>query len=159
MCRHEGHSGLRSHTPDTIPDIQHPSDPLHTLFHNVFQTFQRDTGIGQLSCHMVPLSSHMTESSQSQTFHQRNLGHTCLLSFQLDTVVDTLRSHDHRSLQPDRSIYYHTQSQRSLIHTRLCRCRPDNQACRRRCHDDGDTLWYSAEHTDTPQNSPGQTST
>ncbi len=29
--RYAGHSVLRSHTPDTTPDIQHPSDPLHTL--------------------------------------------------------------------------------------------------------------------------------
>lgn len=43
------------------------------LFHNVFQTFQQDTCIGQWSCHMVPLNSHMTESSQSQIFHQHNL--------------------------------------------------------------------------------------
>lgn len=43
------------------------------LFHNVFQTFQQDTCIGQWSCHMMHQNSHMTDSSQSQIFHQHNL--------------------------------------------------------------------------------------
>lgn len=43
------------------------------LFHNVFQTFQQDTCIGRWSRHMMPLNSHMTDSSQSQIFHQHNL--------------------------------------------------------------------------------------
>lgn len=140
MCRYARHSGLRSRTPDTIPDSPDPSGPQDTLFHNAFQMFQQDTCIDQSLCHMVRQSSHMTESIQSQISLPHNLGHICRLFFQLDIWVDKLQSHDHRSLQADKSIYSHKQSQKTLIHTRLCRCGLCIQVCRCSLRDDGDTL-------------------